>query len=608
MKRTFTLIALALLPLAQAMAQDTTHNAYNESVYVQGDFKPVVEPSFKLNYAPSIVDTAETMQRAFSYGITPQRVTSVYNPTRLGFVKTSEPHQRLYNNYIRLGFGNYWSPLADLYYHSTRSKDLNYGAHLSHQSSWGTLGKKNDTLPSPDYYGRNHFSDTRVSLFGKYILKGKHQFSADLDYENDYNMYYGFSDSTLFATTGMSRDSLYKSIDSRSLGMMYNDLAFRLGAKSLHTDLNQFGYDASAQVGNLWGRYNMGELRYSADATLHYGFPFLKQSKGIAYLHLSFDGWNSHYTVKTDSVTHNYLLPYLLALPSYSYPDLLYSNVRFITQANPYIDFIFRNLQIHAGATLAFDAFSQHGSLRFIPFPDVVVSTRLMSDALSLNVGFTGGINPNDWNTIRLTNPYAIPAAQECATKHWDLYGHMRLTFSKKLELNARIQLSALKDDLNFRLDTDYGHTSLFNYFLTDYVSYQQATVGADLTFVNDEMLSATLAGHYYGYISETPLHYRPNWDASLTLNVNYIDKVRLHLQSLIIGSMLGENILADGTTASLPMRYGLSLEVEYLHTRALSFFAKVDNILCQRYFYWTNYPSQRLAATLGLTLTIPHK
>lgn len=602
----YTLLFVALVLSQQALAQrDTTRSSYNESVYVQGDFKPVIEKSFKLNVAPSIVDTAETMKHSFTYGITPQRITSIFNPSRLGYVKISEPPQRLYNNYIRLGMGNYWTPMADLYYNSTRSKTLNYGARLYHQSSWGKIGKAADpdSLPSPSFYGKNHFSTTDLSLFGKYILKQNHQFSADFDYANDYNMYYGFSDSTLFARTAGVHDSLDKAL----YGIVYNDVNFRVGAKSLNTDLNKFGYDANVSVGNLWGRYGMSELNYSLDGTVHYGFPFLKQSKGIAYLRLGFDGWNTRSTPKysEDSV---WQMPYQympIVANTYSYLDTTYSASRYILRANPYIDFIFRRFQVHAGVKLDFDKFSYVDSLRFCPFPEVILTTNFMDDALNISFGLTGDLEANDWNRIRLINPYVAPFALERATKHWDVYGHMRLTFSKKLELNVRAQLSQIKDDLNFALDTTY---QLSNVFQTDFVTYTRAMLGADFTFVNDEMISLTLGGHYYGYISDEDLRYRPNWDASIKANINYKDKVRAHLEGLLLGRMTGEWNDVNQENDVLPIRTGLNLEVEYLHTRALSFFVKLDNILCQRYFYWSNYPSQRLNAMLGLTYTIPTK
>src|SRR5574344_2351318 len=109
--KTLAFIIMAL-PLSQILAQNDS-STYNESVIVVGDYKAVLDKSFKINVAPVITDTTETLQHDFSYNINPQRLTAIFSPARLAYVKITEPPQRLYNNYIRLGMGNYWTPMAD---------------------------------------------------------------------------------------------------------------------------------------------------------------------------------------------------------------------------------------------------------------------------------------------------------------------------------------------------------------------------------------------------------------------------------------------------------------------------------------------------------------
>lgn len=586
MKR-ISIILLALLPLGQIMAQvDTSVSSYNESVYVQGDFKPVIEKSVKLNVAPGITDTTEVHKPSFTYGITPHRITSIFSPARLQYVKISEPRPKLYNNYVRFGAG---LPvlMGDVYYNSTHSKNLNYGARLFHESLWDKIPMFR-TMPD---YGSNYTSSTSLSLFGKYILKNNIQLSTDLDYSHDYSMYYGFNDSVLLADMGLDRDDIKR----KQYGMAYDRLAWHGGIKNLNTDVNKLGYEANFDLANLWGRYGMSEFNLNLDGAIHYGFPFLLQSKGIAYLRFDWNGYRTHYTPKTNDDNSIYLpLGYNSTLPI---PDTMRDG-RHILNLNPYIDFIFRRFQVHAGLNLGFDRFSYVDSLRFCPSPDVVISTSFMDDAMNISLGATGGLEANDWNKIRLVNPFVEPASLERATKHWDLYGHLRFTFSKKLELNARVELSQIKDDLNFRLN--HNKYLLHNVFSTDYVTYTRAKIGADLTFVNDEMISLTLGGNYYGYIADYDLLYRPNFDASLTANVNYKDKVLVHLQGLVLGKMKGDVVGSEVTT--LPLRAGLNLEVEYLLNATNSLFVSFDNILCQRYFYWCNYPSQSINFMVGFT------
>ena len=87
-----------------------------------------------------------------------------------------------------------------------------------------------------------------------------------------------------------------------------------------------------------------------------------------------------------------------------------------------------------------------------------------------------------------------------------------------------------------------------------------------------------------------------------LRADVNYHDKWFFHLEGQLLGKMYADNYEV------LPMRYGVAAEVEYRHNRALSFFLRMDNLAFQRYWYWSNYPSQRGLFIGGLTYTIPHK
>ena len=603
-------LVLALVALAPAVpvAAQSDSSSYNESVIVVGDYKPIIENTVKLNVAPFITDTATMMQHRFVYGITPQRLTSIFSPARLGYVKITEPPTRIYNNYLRLGMGNYWSPLADLYYHSTRNKNYSYGTRLLHASSWGSIGK--DSVGSPDYYGKNHFSTTDLSVYGKYIFKEEHLFQSSLSYNNDYHMYYGFSDSLLYARDSISHEALAP----RDYSMAYNRIQWHIGAKSLNTDVNKFGYEAGYDVQNLWGRYGMGEWAMKADATVHYGFPMFKQYKAIAYLTLGWQGFGNHYNPQfaDDAMTQ-------LSLP-YGYLPTTADSIQYIRHflhGNPYVDFLFGGFQIHAGARMAMGPKQMGDTSSFHFYPDVMVSKDFMNNAMNLCMGVDGNLDPNSWDELRLINPYVAPASMLKATSHYDIFARMRFSFNKKLELNAHAVYTLYNNGLLFRLDSCYG---LENVFEPYYRNYQKATVGADLTFVNDEMIRLNLGGNYYyshADYRDFPLLYQPKFDAHLGAHINYKDKVLVGLQGLVVGPMYGDAAYTTTVnseyghyvmTDTLGVRYGFDAEVEYIYNRALSFFVKADNILCQRYFLWSHYPSQRLRVMLGLTYTIPTK
>ena len=244
-------------------------------------------------------------------------------------------------------------------------------------------------------------------------------------------------------------------------------------------------------------------------------------------------------------------------------------------------------------------------------------------EALKIYLGGIG-IDANSLNKMRQINPYIEPDALGGSTVHYDFIGHARWNMSKKLEANAEVSYSLLRNDLTFFLSPMY---SLNNVYAPLFLDDNRLTAGADITFVNDEMITLRAGGHYYLYnvvdnnspaSITTQMPYRPNWDALVAADLNYHNKWFFHLEGQLLGSMVGAGtqlstsgstpVLEIVNTESVPMRYGVAAEVEYRHNRALSFFLRMDNLAFQRYWYWTNYPSQRGLFIAGLTYTIPHK
>lgn len=582
MKKQIIILAVAFSAALTAAAQ--SGEGYNESVVVKGSYRPTIEQQSKLTFPAVVSDSLGRLEHDFSYSISPSRLKALYEPSRIKAARIiGEPATKLYNNYLRLGLGNYWTPLADLYWSSTRDKKKTYGIRVNHLSSW-------DKLPD---YGPNHFGNTGVTLFGKYIVADKLQLATDVSYEHDHNLYYGFTDSTLQAVMGTSRDGIYIA-DYRA---SYNLAQWNIGLRNMQLDPNKLGYAVNVHLSDLWGVYGQNEFNANIGGDIHYGFNIKDQYKGIAYLRLEWDHYNN---IIPDG--SNMPLGYLTgALTS----DTTGAD---ILKVNPYVDFIFRGLQFRMGLTMVAEKYTGLATPSPKFYPDVTVTKKLMKDRLVLSLAAIGGLDAVSLNSLRQINPYISPNfSTNMGTSHYDFVGHARWTLSKKLEANAEVSYSLLDNDYVFALDPAY---SLDNVYWIIALSDNRLTAGGNITFVNDEMLTLRAGGHYYHYTYTglgTPTanyekFYRPDWDALVSAKVNYHDKWLFYLE----GSLMGEVEGCMGDT--LPMRYGIAAEVEYRHNRALSFFLRMDNLAFQRYWYWSNYPSQRGLFIAGLTYTIPHK
>jgi hypothetical protein len=595
----YALLTMAgmILMGGHAIAQtDTTRSVYNESVIVVGDYNPVLDGvTEKVNMAPATNDNvAGDMQQHFSYNIKPRRISTTPSAAALKARKVLPPAVKLYNNYLRFGVGHDFAafadinPMLDLYYMSLRDSNKSYGVRLFHETDVTTFGKKDETIPSPDYYGRTRESDTRVDLFGKYILKRQHLFSANLGFDRQYGRAYGFSDSTLYAVMGMLHDDLNYS----DYAFGYNNIALDLGAQSLNTDVNRFGYTADMDMANFWSNVDVSQQSMALEGSVHYGFPMFRKYKAIAYLSAGWEGYKQHCIdyVSGDKV----------------------SSGRHLLNVNPYVDFLFKDFKIHAGLAFGFNGYDNDSETSHNLFPDITVSKSFMNNAMSLVVGFQGGYIVNDWNTLRQLNPYlGWGAFNTLATVDDNLFAHLRFNFSKKLILQVSADNHFYGNRQFFMTDPN---DALQHQLLPYYVDVENLVLGADFTFVNDEMITLTLGANYYVYYNkqtDVPLFHVPDFTAHIDAKINYLDTWFFDLHGLFV-TRSDAYYTVDGATGAinvsgqLPPHFGLGLGAEYKYNRAISFFAKLDNVTCQRYYLWANYPAQRFNLMLGLTYTIP--
>ncbi|MBP5548670.1 MAG: hypothetical protein J6X58_07270 [Bacteroidales bacterium] len=619
MKKTIKIyIAVASIIVLQqslpnkVMAQsDSTKSVYNESVIVVGDYNPVLDGvTEKVNVAPTANENvSEVLKPKFTYSITPQRMSSLTPTTGIKAAKVIGSPTKLYNNYMRFGLGHDFyafpdfNPLVDIYYTSMRNSDYSYGARLYHLTDVTTFGKENKNgAPSTIHYGRTRQSDTRFDIFGKYILNKQHMFSADISFDRDYGRYYGFTDSTLYDVLSMTRDS----ISFSDYAFAYNNIALNIGAKSLNTDVNKLGYDVNMGISDMWGRYDFSQKAINLDAGIHYGFPMFKQYKAIAYLRTNWQGFSQSFD--TPSTINDMPLGYDTTM---ALPDTLH-NGRHLLTLNPFVDFLFNGFKVHAGVEFGINRYDDTEKTKHNLFPDISVSKSFSNNSISITAGFHGEYKPNDWNSIRLVNPYVAPAPATKTTTDNNLYAHMRMNFSKKLILNLAIDNHFFKNFICFKPFETY---SLHNVFTPYYVDYNSLMFAANFTFVNDEMITLSLGGDYsveYNKPKDVPILYLSGLVAHLDADINYKDKWLFTLQTLYVAGMESDYTVNPVTmtyeTTSIPAHFGVALEAEYVHSRALSFFAKLDNLAFHRYYLWANYPASRFNAMVGLTYTFPNK
>lgn len=107
----------------------------NRNVTVVKPYEPSLSDANKINILPKFEDTT-TVTPSFDYSVLPVRINVPFEPKTINAAKMlGTPLEKLYKSYLKLGIGNYFTPLAEYNFNSLRSKDHSYGVFLTYKSS-----------------------------------------------------------------------------------------------------------------------------------------------------------------------------------------------------------------------------------------------------------------------------------------------------------------------------------------------------------------------------------------------------------------------------------------------------------------------------------------
>ena len=431
-------------------------------------------------------------------------------------------------------------------------------------------------------------------MFGKKIWKNN-TLSANVFYTHDYNLYYGFAD-TLLANLYPNTTELQTSDYSQ----YYHNFGMKAQFKSNNTDVNQFGYEANLALTDLADKYSSNEFNLSLNGDAHYGFAFWGTEKQLAGVKVNFDYF------KNSGDTTLFPMQNLAPLDTNAITNS-YSGSSIIFGAEPYFCFKAFGFKMNVGVKFAYANNEDKG---FKIFPNIDLSQTLFNDILHLTFGIHGDYIHNSWQSLRTENPYIAPRCEIHNTSYNQLFAELKFNFTKKFDTRIGASYTLYKNLNFFMLDTFY---SLNNVYKTVYNDVNVLNINADVVYHYDEKFSVGLRGDFFNYNLKgdnlEEAWYKPLWDAYLTVAYNHNNKFYARLEGGFIGNRKAQNrIDSQWVDEDIKLRYGINLDLEYRHNKALSFFADINNVAYQRYYLWTNYPSQRINFILGATYTIPVK
>jgi hypothetical protein len=550
----------------QAMSQEPTtwtHTMLGERI---------ITPAYRISENPGIIDTvipSPTIQypllnRKMATEITVHEI----EPSK---IKIVEKLDKLYPGYVRLGIGNYSSPLGELYYNSMRNRKVNYGVALKHNSSFGSIKG----------YAPSSFDLTSGRVFGDFFSR-KFRIQPELNYLNHGYHYYGIVDTT----NSIGKDSLRNRIQGIGGSFKFSNYTTKDSAHLLYTLYTNYMYFHEFQKDTDTLGLNGKNNQFSIGTDMKYKF-----KKNI--FALNFD------------INYN-LYHYNLADTGFSTGYSEHEQRNWLFHLRPTISSYGKNWKVTYGVDLNLET---PADTVFKVIPVIEAKYSLFNDMFIPYVGIDGGVIQNSFANLNRRNEFMLTNSRLYNSKTTNFYGGIKGTLSKTISFNARVAYKMVDNMVLFSNDTVFSDAYKFNVIYSDLNVF---SIDGSFSYQNGEKLKIDLLGEYNQYISNSNLAlyqyawHLPTYVITLRGNYNLYEKIYVKLDfSLQGGRKSLEGLLdQDDTTpiGDMGIIADANFHAEYRYSKRLSAFLQFNNLAAQRYQRWYGYPVQGFQVLGGVT------
>jgi hypothetical protein len=545
--------AIYLILVLFALPISLSGQALKKEVYVESSYKPEVADADKINNLPVVKDSLSFITAA-EYRVLPSHLKTDFplKPIKPATM-VGTPLDKLYNSYLKLGIGNYTTPLAEFSIHNLRSKEYSVGAYYFHKSSHSNFNLDNDRKV-PSGYGKNVLAG-----HGKYFYKN----------------------ATLSGTVGLSADKYrFYGIDTS----LYSDTVPNIDIKDIKQSFLQLFGNAKISSTNP----DSSSLFYSLGIGGHYYKDYFDNKEPYVNLNASLSHMYKTFRYGVDGSIDNFALT-----------DSVLTSKHNLLLIRPFI----MKRSAEWELKIAGKVFVESGirNKTYI-FPDASLRFHIIKDALVMYIGIDGKVENNSYFKITHENPYLLPGLSVKNTVHkYMAYGGLEGKLSSKATFKFDISMDAMTDMYFFVNDTISRYRNQFDvvYDDADLIRYYGELSWSPLSYLS---LFAKLNYYDYRMTSEDKPWHKQSTDFTLSSRYNFKDKIFAEIDFMALGKRFAKNNYNKTENIELSPIYDLNLKLEYKYSNILTGFLHFYNLTSSKYCLWNQYPAQRLNIMLGIT------
>lgn len=581
MKYSFLFLFLVVAHLSFSQTRNDTIKT--EKLIIVKQYSPTLNDAFKVKTKPQVSDSILKTQKNVDYSIFSVPVASTFTPTKgkaSNISQQSLPYT--YNNYAKLGVGNYLNILGQFY----GSIDINQYQKLeidfNHLSSSG--GIEGVVLD-------DNFLDS----------------SLDVNFKSSENNF------DWNAGVGLlyKRYNWYGVDQSR---ISQQGLLFVEELSAIDPLQTYFGANLNGQI----------EFISSMVEQLSFKLASFSDAYGSSELNTIVDA-DFNFPINTNALSLNFNLDFLSGgfdnfynnTPTNARGNLDYGFLA--TSLYPSYQFSSGDLSVDIGAKVTFLNNSEASESDIFVYPKLNASYDL-SENLMLYAGVTGDLNKNSYQTIVERNPFVSPTLEIQPTDNActgfigfngsiEKLGYNFKAFGKQENANLFFVENPVTTGglINFEPMDNYEFSNSFQVVYDDLFTLG---VNAEATYSILDDFEVGLSATYYNYTVDNLPEASNLPDLEVSMNAKYKIAERWFLSSTLfyvgeresLGYISGPADGIDFSSQSVDGFVDFNLGVNYQLSERLGLFISGQNLFDNNYQYWRNFEVQGIQVMGGLS------
>jgi hypothetical protein len=572
-------VVLILVAFQFSFAQKKEDNIGSEVVNVVKPYTPTLSDAFKVQESVVLDDEGNAKKETINYSIFSFPVASTFTPSKgkaEGVDKTKQAH--LYDNYATLGFGNYRTLNAELFLNQDLGNNDYVGGMFRHLSSQG--GIKDAELD-------NHFYDTSIDLtYG--VNTNAMSWNLDLGYQNQVYNWYGLPSGFASNLSPTDRTLLVNGIDPQHI---YNTFSF--GGK---IDFNEgLLNDANLKFSRFTDSFGSAENRFYAKPSLQFD-------------------------VMDESINTNIIVDYVGGTFDKNYANTNTEPLKYgFTNFGVAPTFVMQedDWTLNIGAAVFYSMDNENSSNKFLVYPQVNASYKVVGDLMIFYAGAEGNLEQNSYLEFANENPFLSPTLNITPTdKQYDVFAGLKGKLINNVSynirgsyVNERNKALFISNDYKNYDENDANENYAFgNSMRVVYDDMRTLSFSGDLKANFSDNVTFGISGTFNSYTNDFQQEAWNLPEVKLNSNIDFNITPKWFAGAAVF--YVGErkdiqgntdiiNIVAPSPT-TLDSYFDVNAHVGYKYNDRLTGFIRANNITNQAYEKWLNYQVQGFQIVAG--------